>query len=149
MYVNKMSKYICQTTMPIHCGLMSISIYNPSHILLAKYSVIVYLVPHHIWNSAQLIDIKVPCGYFVVCCKASHWHEATNYGLTLIPAWISNHMPSKQWIEIIYPFSNFNGAIVEISWRISNFSPHFIYAITYPYWELIHVSNRALGLIVA
>ena len=26
------------------------------------------------------------------------WH-----GLTLIPAWISNHMPSKVWVEITYP----------------------------------------------
>ena len=26
-----------------------------------------------------------------------------------IPAWISNHMPSKVWYEITYPFPNFNG----------------------------------------
>ena len=26
-----------------------------------------------------------------------------------IPAWISNHMPSKVWDEINYPFQNFNG----------------------------------------
>ena len=27
--------------------------------------------------------------------------------LTLIPAWMSNHMPSKVWDEITYPFLNF------------------------------------------
>ena len=36
------------------------------------------------------------------------------HGLTLIPAWISNHMPSKVWDEITYPFLNFNGAAVEV-----------------------------------
>ena len=36
------------------------------------------------------------------------------HGLTLIPAWLSNHMPSKVWDEIIYPFQNFNGATVEV-----------------------------------
>ena len=34
-------------------------------------------------------------------------------GLPLIPTWISNHMPSKEWDEITYPFLNFNGATVE------------------------------------
>ena len=32
-----------------------------------------------------------------------YWH-----GFTLIPAWISNHTPSKMWDEITYPFPNFN-----------------------------------------
>ena len=36
------------------------------------------------------------------------------YGLTLIPAWISNHMPGKEWDEITYPFLNFNGATIEV-----------------------------------
>ena len=34
--------------------------------------------------------------------------------LTLIPAWISNHMPSKLQGEITYPFLNFNGCTVEV-----------------------------------
>ena len=46
------------------------------------------------------------------------------HGLTLIPAWISNHMPSKVWEEIIYPFPNFNGCTVEVWEWISNFNPH-------------------------
>ena len=32
----------------------------------------------------------------------------------LIQAWICNHMPSKVWDEITYPFLNFNGATVEV-----------------------------------
>ena len=35
-------------------------------------------------------------------------------GLTLIPAWISNHLSSKMWDELTYPFLNFNGATVEV-----------------------------------
>ena len=38
----------------------------------------------------------------------------TNDGLTLIPAWISNHIRYKVWDEITYPFLNFNGTIVEV-----------------------------------
>ena len=36
------------------------------------------------------------------------------HGLTLIPAWISNHMPGKMWDEITYPFLNFNGETIEV-----------------------------------
>ena len=36
------------------------------------------------------------------------------HGLTLILASISNHMPSKVWDEITYPFINFNGCTVEV-----------------------------------
>ena len=34
--------------------------------------------------------------------------------LTLIPAWISNHMPNKVWDEITYPFPNFNGCTTRV-----------------------------------
>ena len=51
-------------------------------------------------------------------------------------AWISNHMASKVWGEIIYPFPNFNGTTVEVWEWISNFIPHFIMdVITYPCWD--------------
>ena len=32
------------------------------------------------------------------------------YGLTVIPAWITNHIPKKMWDEITYPFPNFEVA---------------------------------------
>ena len=47
-------------------------------------------------------------------------------GLILIPAWINNHMQSKMWDEISYPFPNFNGCTVEVWERIINFIPPII-----------------------
>ena len=44
------------------------------------------------------------------------------HGLTLIPAWISNHIPSKVWDEIAYPFPNFNGRTLDVWELISNFT---------------------------
>ena len=57
------------------------------------------------------------------------------YGLNLISAWISNHMPNKVCNEITYPFPNFNGCTVEAwEWMI-NFIPHFIMdVIIHPCW---------------
>ena len=60
-----------------------------------------------------------------------HW-----YGLTLIPALISNHMDSKGWDEITYPFLNINGCTVEVWELISYFIPHFVMdAVIYPCWD--------------
>ena len=51
------------------------------------------------------------------------------YGLTLIPAWISNPMPSKVWDETTDPFLKFNGCTVEVwAWE-SNFLLHFIISV--------------------
>ena len=36
------------------------------------------------------------------------------YGLTLIPAWVSNCIHYKVWDEITYPFLNFNSCTVEV-----------------------------------
>ena len=36
------------------------------------------------------------------------------YGLTLIPAWISNYIHYNVWDEITYPFLNFSGATVGV-----------------------------------
>ena len=47
-------------------------------------------------------------------CAAATLGPFYYYGLTLIPAWISNHMPGKVWDEITYPFLNFNGCTVEV-----------------------------------
>ena len=59
-----------------------------------------------------------------------NWHE-----LTLIPAWISNHMPSKMLNAITYPYPN-NGCNVNIWDLIGHVIPYFIMdAITYLYWK--------------
>ena len=46
------------------------------------------------------------------------------YGLTLMPAWISNHMFSKVWHESTYPLPNC--CAVDVWELISNFIPYFI-----------------------
>ena len=53
-----------------------------------------------------------------------------------LPAWISNHMPSKVWDQITYPFPNFNSWAVEVWEWISNVIPHFIMnVIIYSCWN--------------
>ena len=34
------------------------------------------------------------------------------HGLTLIPVWIGDYIYNEVWDEIIYPFPNFDGAII-------------------------------------
>ena len=64
-------------------------------------------------------------------------------GLTLIPAWLSNHMPRNVWDEITYQFPNFNGATIDVWEWISNFIPHFIMnVITYHEYEELHTKGR-------
>ena len=65
------------------------------------------------------------------------WEETrgpfSSQGLTLIHTWISNHTHDKVWVEITYPFPNFNGVTVEVWKWISKFIPHFTrHAVTYP-----------------
>ena len=72
-----------------------------------------------------------------ICWDPFHWH-----GLTSIPAWISNHIPSKMWDEIRYPFQNFNGCTVEVWKWISNFTPPFIMDVI----TSIHVGINSLAL---
>ena len=45
-----------------------------------------------------------------------------------MPSWVSNHMPSKVWGEIAYPFRNFNGYTISMEvWEwISNSIPYFM-----------------------
>ena len=52
------------------------------------------------------------------------------HGLNLILAWISNHMPSKVWDDIPYPFPNCNGCTVDLWEWISDFTPHFMMVVT-------------------
>ena len=67
------------------------------------------------------------------------WRSGTpfyQHGLTSIPAWKSNHMPSEVWDGITYPFPNFNSATIEVWEWIGNFIPHFIMdVITSPCWD--------------
>ena len=62
-----------------------------------------------------------------------HW-----YGLTLFPAWISNYIHHNVWVEITYPFPNFNGYTVEVWEWISNFIPLL-------YWACNYLSTQAIS----
>ena len=58
-----------------------------------------------------------------------YWHE-----LTLMPLWISNHMPSKGWYAIVYQFLNFNGCRAEVWEYISGFIPNCIMHVIIDPW---------------
>ena len=65
-------------------------------------------------------------------------HLLYEIGSTLIPAWISNYVPSKVWNEITYPFLNFNGYTVVFGERMTNLIPHLVMeGIIYPGWYII------------
>ena len=85
------------------------------------------LVRTHYYMFAGIISGIRPC-HGILGSFYSH-------GLTLIPTWISNHIPRKVWNEITYPFPNFNGATVEFREWINNFISHFVMdLITSPCW---------------
>ena len=74
--------------------------------------------------------------------KHSTWILPINMGpfylnwLILIPAWMNNHKPSKEWNEIVYPFPNSNEAATEIWEWMRNFISHFVMGlIIYPRWD--------------
>ena len=63
-------------------------------------------------RKARIAIICIAGMYIRFCNNLWDCAQGTFYqhGLTLIPAWISNHVPSNIWNEITYPFPNFNGA---------------------------------------
>ena len=93
------------------------------------------------YNAVKFLQ-NIPKGYPIA--RPSVWGMGCLFlhGLTLIPAWIINHMLSETWDEITYPFINFNGCTVEVSEWISKFIPHFIMEIILGL-KLNHVSKRA------
>ena len=79
------------------------------------------------WSEYDFI-ITVTLYYLRSAKSFIAWGAFYQHGLTLIPVWISNHMPSKVWNEITDPFLHFT---VDI-W-ISNWIIHFVMdVITYP-----------------
>ena len=59
------------------------------------------------------------------------------YGLTLIPAWISGYIRHTVWDENTHPFPNFNGCSVAVWEWISCFILHcIINVISYSRWKI-------------
>ena len=49
--------------------------------------------------------------------------------------WIGNYIHNEEWDEIIYPFPNFKGTIIEVWEWINDFIPLLTgHVITYPCW---------------
>ena len=69
--------------------------------------------------------------------KCLWWGHLYKRGLTLIPAWISKHMPSKMWEEITKSFPKFNDATVGVWEWLSNFISYCIMdVIANSWWDL-------------
>ena len=64
----------------------------------------------------QTIPISGAKGFSFSGIKGTTQHYWPFYlhGITLIPAWTSNHTSSEVWDEITYPFLNSNGATIEV-----------------------------------
>ena len=87
-----------------------------------------------------LVEILFVLVWYFVPCGPFYQH-----GLTLITAWIGNHMPSKVWDEITYAFLNFNVRTRMDKW----FHPIHYNGCNYLSMlglKLNHVSKRAPGL---
>ena len=58
--------------------------------------------------------------YSCLVAAKNIWRSLLQNGSTLIWAWISNHMSSKVWVEIVYSFPNFNSTTVEVwDWTVT------------------------------
>ena len=89
------------------------------------------------WSTSETLVCKLT--YFAWSCMGGlqHWDPFCQHRLTLIPVWISNHMPSKVWDEITCQFPNFNGSTVKVLLKFGNgkvISSHTFYWM----WLLIH-----------
>ena len=78
---------------------------------------------HDYWYTCSLRTKDIRNHYMYWLCKIneslSYRGHFYSYGLTLISTRIDNHIHYKVWVEIINPFSNINGAAVEV-WKWFN-----------------------------
>ena len=65
-------------------------------------------------KSSSTINQQPACTFKLPPCRTGSRGLIQWHGLTLRPAWISNYIHYKVWDEIIYPFTNFNGATIEV-----------------------------------
>ena len=77
---------------------------------------------------AKILISEINRGHYYCChcrgpllCKIDTGYSFNLHKLTLIPAWISNHIHHKVWDEITHPFPNFDVTAVkfENGWVIS------------------------------
>ena len=99
----------------------------PVHTPLLIVIEILYKIMH---ASISFPDPQIRCSVLTRVREYKHCNSLNWHGLTLISAWISNHMTSKVWGEITNPSPNFNRCTAQvITW-------HFIKDVmTYPCWD--------------
>ena len=76
-----------------------ICIYIFCHLTVTKMGQVVEIHPHDRHGPVYIANTRGP------------FYE---HGLTLIPVWMNNYVHCKMLVQITYPFSNLNGATVEI-----------------------------------
>ena len=76
----------------------------------------------------RLHDVRVTWLWWMstLYIHVNTWGTFYYHELTLIPAWIRHHMPSKIWDEVTNPFPNFNGFTVDVCERRNYFILQFI-----------------------
>ena len=93
------------------------------------------LMSYLLLSRKAVFRFLLSCNTFSVACFPTSLGIDPFYqnGLTLVPTWTSNYIPSKVWDEIIHPFPNLNGSRFEVWKWISNFIPHStMHVITHP-----------------
>ena len=68
------------------------------------------------WNNLRCIILSYDLGLLLLTLT---WVNLNTL------AWISNHIPSKVWVWITYPFPNFNGYTIEVWDWTSTFDTKF------------------------
>ena len=87
---------------------------------ICKFGFVLFLFNafEKLFSGRVLIDILERMINSIYCKRVMHQvcikGPVAPFGLTLIPACLSNHIPSKVWDEITYPFVNFIGATFEV-----------------------------------
>ena len=69
------------------------------------YTGLIIIIKSEVWNITHCLGSGHETMVCAVCLFVFLW---------INPAWISNHMPSRAWDEISYPFPNFNGCTFEV-----------------------------------
>ena len=72
--------------------------------------------------------VKSELTSWMYCVPAKGYY----HGITIIPAWINNHMTSNVWDKITYSFLSFECCIHQVLEQI-NISPQRYYAYDYLY----------------
>ena len=119
-----------------------------AHVNIFLYIVTKMLFQWLQWLENSEIFILSQYGMPVEYCRRKLMGLFYLHGLTIIPAWINDHVPSEVWDKITYLFPNLNAVTVEVwEWR-RNFNPQFVMnVITYPCWDLnwsMHGSKRGI-----